>query len=198
MSGTTGPTTVVLASASPRRLELLRQIGIEPVVEPADVDETLTDGVDVAAAVAGLAGTKARTVAARHQGERILVLGADTLVVLDGEPLGKPTDEADARDMLGRLSGREHHVMTGVAIIDTATGTDVGGVETTVVRFRALSTDEIDAYVATGEPLDKAGAYGIQGGAAAFVEELVGDHSNVVGLPLPLVERLLGELIARP
>ena len=198
MSGDATPATVVLASASPRRLALLRQIGIEPVVEPADVDETLTDGVDVAAAVAGLAATKARAVAARHQGERLLVLGADTLVVLDGGPLGKPADPAEAREMLRRLSGREHHVVTGVAIIDTASGTDLGGVETTVVRFRTLSTDEIDAYVATGEPLDKAGAYGIQGGAGAFVEELVGDHSNVVGLPLALVERLLGEITTRP
>ena len=190
--------TVVLASASPRRLDLLRQIGIEPFVEPADVDETLDDGVDVAAAVAGLAAAKARAVAARHQGEPVLVLGADTLVVLDGQPLGKPSDEPEARDMLRRLSGREHQVMTGVAIIDAATGNDVGGVETTIVRFRDLESDEIDAYVATGEPLDKAGAYGIQGGAAAFVAGLTGDHSNVVGLPLPLVERLLGELIRRP
>jgi septum formation protein len=189
---------VVLASASPRRLDLLRQIGIEPVVEPADVDETLDDGVDVAAAVAGLAAAKARAVAGNHPGERVLVLGADTLVVLDGEPLGKPTDQAEAREMLGRLSGREHQVMTGVAITDAATGRDVGGVETTVVRFRALSAAEIDAYVATGEPLDKAGAYGIQGGAAAFVDQLTGDHSNVVGLPLSLVEQLLDEIVTRP
>jgi septum formation protein len=182
---------VILASASPRRLDLLRQIGIEPVVEPADVDETLEPGVDVAAAVAGLAATKARAVAAGHRGQRVIVLGADTLVVLDGEALGKPVDEADARDMLDRLSGREHEVMTGVAIIDATTGGDVGGVETTIVRFRDLDPDEIDAYVATGEPLDKAGAYGIQGGAAGFVAELTGDHSNVVGLPLALVQRLL-------
>jgi septum formation protein len=191
MSGTAPPTTVVLASASPRRLDLLRHIGIEPVVEPADVDETLDDCVDVAAAVAGLAAAKARAIARNHPGERVLVLGADTLVVLDGEPLGKPADDAEARETLRRLSGREHQVMTGVAIIDAATGSDAGGVETTVVRFRALSDDEIDAYVATGEPLDKAGAYGIQGRAATFVEELVGDHSNVVGLPLALVQRLL-------
>jgi septum formation protein len=186
---------LVLASASPRRLELLRQIGIDPVVEPADVDETLAVDIDVAAAVAGLASTKARVIAARHDGEAVVVLGADTLVVLDGEPLGKPTDDAEARAMLVRLSGREHEVMTGVALIDASTGSDVGGVETTIVRFRTLSAAEIEAYVATGEPLDKAGAYGIQGGAAAFVDELVGDHSNVVGLPLDLVQRLLDEVV---
>lgn len=186
--------TVVLASASPRRLDLLRQIGVEPVVEPADVDETLDGSLDVAAAVAGLAGAKARAVAHRHRGESVLVLGADTLVVLDGVALGKPDDEADARAMLGRLSGREHQVMTGVAIIDAATGNDAGGVEVTSVRFRDLSPAEIEAYVATGEPLDKAGAYAIQGRAAAFVEALDGDRSNVVGLPLHLVQRLLAEV----
>ena len=186
--------TIVLASASPRRLDLLRQIGIEPIVEPAHVDESLDAGVDVAAAVAGLAAAKARAVAARRHGEDVLVLGADTLVVLDDEPLGKPVDEDEARAMLGRLSGREHRVMTGVALVDASTGSDVGGVETTVVRFRTLSTDEIEAYVATGEPLDKAGAYGIQGGAAAFVAELSGDHSNVVGLPLALVQSLLEQV----
>lgn len=186
--------TVVLASASPRRLDLLREIGIEPIVEPADIDETLDDGVDVAAAVAGLASAKARAVAARHVGEAVLVLGADTLVLLDGQPLGKPTDDDHAAAMLGRLSGREHQVMTGVAIVDASTGSDVGGVETSAVRFRTLSTSEIDTYVATGEPLDKAGAYGIQGGASAFVEELAGDRSNVVGLPLTLVRRLLAEV----
>ena len=186
--------TVLLASASPRRLDLLRQIGIEPVVEPADVDESLDGTLDVAAAVAGLAATKALAVAQRHRGESVLVLGADTLVVVDGEALGKPVDEADARAMLGRLSGREHQVMTGVAIIDAASGNDVGGVAVTTVRFRGLTPAEIAAYVATGEPLDKAGAYGIQGGAAAFVESLDGDRSNVVGLPLPLVQRLLAKV----
>lgn len=194
MNSTAGSSTIVLASASPRRLELLRQIGIEPIVEPAHVDESLDADVDVAAAVAGLAAAKAHAIATRRHGEDVLVLGADTLVVLDDEPLGKPSDEAEARAMLGRLSGREHRVMTGVALVDAATGSDVGGVETTVVRFRTLNADEIDAYVATGEPLDKAGAYGIQGGAAAFVAELSGDHSNVVGLPLALVQALLAEL----
>jgi septum formation protein len=186
--------TVVLASASPRRLDLLREIGIEPIVEPADLDETLDDRVDVAAAVAGLASAKARAVAARRMGEPVLVIGADTLVVLDGRPLGKPADDADARTMLGRLSGREHQVMTGVAIVDAATGNDLGGVETTIVRFRTLTADEITDYVATGEPLDKAGAYGIQSGGGAFVESVDGDRSNVIGLPLPLVTRLLAQI----
>lgn len=188
--------SVVLASASPRRLDLLREIGIEPTVEPADVDEELTAGVDVAAAVTALASAKARAVAARHSGEPVLVLGADTLVVLDGEPLGKPRDRDDAAAMLARLSGREHQVMTGVTLIDAAAGHDVGGVETTVVAFRELTRDEIERYVATGEPLDKAGAYAVQGGAADFVARLDGDRSNVIGLPLRLVSALL-DAVAR-
>lgn len=185
---------LVLASASPRRLQLLRQIGIEPLVEPAHVDETMTDGTPPEEAVVALAESKAREIADRHRGEDLVVLGADTLVVVDGTALGKPEDDAAAAEMLRRLSGRTHQVVTGVAVIATATGDSRTGLATTEVRMRPLADDEIAAYVASGEPRDKAGAYAIQGRAAVFVEGIVGDHSNVVGLPLPLVDRLLAEL----
>lgn len=187
---------LILASASPRRLDLLRQVGVEPVVEPADVDETLVPGADVTTSVLGLARAKARAVARAHTGEAVLVLGADTLVVVDGAPLGKPVDAADAVTMLTRLSGRSHQVVTAVAVVDAATGRATDGIALTTVRMRPLDADEIDLYVATGEPLDKAGAYGIQGRAAVFVEGIEGDFTNVVGLPLPLVHRLVAELTA--
>ena len=187
---------LVLASASPRRLELLRQIGIEPLVEPAHVDETVPEGTSPEEAVVALAESKAREVVAHHRGEDLVVLGADTLVVVDGTALGKPEDDAAAAEMLSRLSGRTHQVVTGVAVIAAATGETRSGRATTEVRMRPLSDGEIAAYVASGEPHDKAGAYAIQGRAAVFVEGIVGDHSNVVGLPLPLLDRLLADLRA--
>ncbi|MBK5221645.1 MAG: septum formation inhibitor Maf [Acidimicrobiia bacterium] len=190
---------VILASASPRRLELLRQIGIEPTVEPADVDETLDPGADLAVAVVELARAKADAVARSRlllsdRPIEAVVIGADTLVVVDGEPLGKPASPADAAAMLRRLSGRSHQVMTGVAVVHLTSGRTLDAVATTDVHVRAITDDEIDAYIATGEPFDKAGAYAIQGRAAVFVEGISGDHSNVVGLPLPLVDRLLRTL----
>lgn len=185
---------LILASASPRRLDLLRQVGVEPVVEPADVDETLTPGADVTSSVLGLARAKADAVARAHTGEAALVLGADTLVVVDGQPLGKPGDDAEATSMLERLSGRSHQVVTAVALVDTAGGRRTDGIALTTVRMRTIDAEEIALYVATGEPLDKAGAYAIQGRAAVFVEGIEGDFTNVVGLPLPLVHRLVAEL----
>ena len=185
---------IVLASASPRRLDLLRQIGVEPVVEPADVDETVPPGIDVSSAVLALARVKAAAVATRHWGEPTLVLGADTLVVVDGSPLGKPADADEAVDMLRRLSGRSHQVVTAVALVDAADGRSTDGIALTTVRMREIEPVEIERYVATGEPLDKAGAYAIQGQAAVFVEGIEGDFTNVVGLPLPLVHRLVAEL----
>lgn len=187
---------LILASASPRRVELLRQVGVEPQVEPADVDEELAPGADVSTSVLRLAREKARTVAARHQGEAVLVLGADTLVVVGGVALGKPTDPDDAAAMLTSLSGRSHQVLTAVAVVDAASGRATDGLAVTTVRMRRIDAGEIAAYVATGEPLDKAGAYAIQGRAAVFVEGIEGDFTNVVGLPLPLVHRLVGELRA--
>lgn len=185
---------LILASASPRRLELLRPVGVEPVVEPADVDETVAPGTDVSAAVLRLARAKAGAIAARHEGEPALVLGADTLVVVDGQPLGKPRDRAEAAAMLGTLSGRGHQVLTAVALIDARSARRTDGIALTTVRMRSLSPTEIARYVATDEPLDKAGAYAIQGRAAVFVEGIEGDYTNVVGLPLPLVHRLVAEL----
>jgi septum formation protein len=167
---------LILASASPRRRELLAQIGVTFDVEVADVDE----GDDPRAN----AVDKARAVAARHRGEDALVLGADTEVVVDGSVLGKPVDDAHAREMLRHLAGRTHSVVSAYALVDCATGDEVVRAVETDVTFRPLTDDDIDAYVATGEPLDKAGAYGIQGRGAVLVERIDGDYFTVVGLPL--------------
>ena len=178
---------IVLASASPRRAALLREAGIAFVVEPAWVDESVARGTAPAEAAVDLAARKAMAVEPRGR----LVLAADTLLDLDGEILGKPRDAEDARRMLARLSGRDHWVITGVALRQ---GSELRtGLAQTRVTFRALSNDEIAAYVATGEPLDKAGAYAIQGGAAAFVAQLRGPRDNVVGLPMDVVRTLLAE-----
>ena len=182
------PDVLVLASSSPRRAELLRAAGIRFEVAPANVDERQHAGEDAETYVRRLAFDKAARVAGNHPGRT--VLGADTAVVLDGEVLGKPVDVADAVGMLNRLSGRSHQVLTGVCLIDPE-----GHVETAVaatrVDFRPLSAAEIDEYVASGEPMDKAGAYGIQAGARAFIARFEGDHDTVVGLPVALVLRLL-------
>ena len=175
---------LILASGSPRRAELLRQAGIPFEAYAADVDETQHPGEAPDAYVRRLAVAKATRVAAAHAGRA--VLGADTTVVLDGEVLGKPDDGADAVRMLTRLSGRSHLVLTGVCLID-ADGQQTG-VATTTVEFRPLSAAEIDDYVRSGEPMDKAGAYAIQGGAAGFVSRLDGAFDNVVGLPLALIQ----------
>ena len=162
---------------------------MEPVIRPADVDETPQPGEDPATLVTRLAAAKADAVPADHDS---LVVAADTEVVLDGAVLGKPADAADAREMLRRLSGRTHQVLTGVHVRRGDHRTSA--VETSEVRFRRLTDAEIDAYVATGEPLDKAGAYAVQGGAGAFVEDLTGSRTNVIGLPTATVLRLSGEL----
>ncbi len=180
---------ILLASKSPRRADLLREAGIAfEVVDVGEVDETPPPGFSPAEVVEHLALRKARAVAALAC-ERT-VLTADTLVFLDGETLGKPADADDAVRMLRRLSGRAHEVATGVALA-TPDGTR-SGVDTTRVHFRALADEEIRAYVDTGEPLDKAGSYGIQGGAGAFVAHLEGAADTVIGLPVALVRRLMG------
>ena len=175
---------LILASGSPRRAELLRQAGIRFEVSAPDVDETLYPGEAPEAYVRRLAAAKARHVAASHPGR--LVLGADTTVVVDGEVLGKPRDAADATRMLGQLSGRSHLVLTGVCLIGPAGETRIEAAVTTV-EFRPLENAEIAGYVDSGEPMDKAGAYAIQGGAAGFVTRLDGEYSNVVGLPVALI-----------
>jgi septum formation protein len=180
----------VLASASPRRRELLAGLGLAFTVRAADVDESALAGEAPAAYVRRLAAVKAR--ARAEAGE--LVLGADTTVVVDGEMLGKPRDAADARRMLASIAGREHTVLSGVALYEAASGREESLVETTGVRMSGLSRREIAWYAATGEPLDKAGAYAVQGLGALFVEAVHGSYTNVVGLPLPATRRLFGAL----
>jgi len=177
---------VVLGSASPRRRELLRRLLSDFEVIPSAVEERLADG-PLVDAVARLAEEKARAVAAAHPGA--VVLGADTIVVIDDEPLGKPADSGVARAMLQRLRGRPHEVLTGVAVVAGArvfTGTEV-----TRVLMARYSDELVARYVASGAPLDKAGAYAIQDLDGALVESIVGSYTNVVGLPLELTARLL-------
>jgi septum formation protein len=187
---------LILASASPRRRELLAQAGYAFAVEAADVNESEREGENPAEYVLRLAEEKAQAVFARHvtEAEPLVVLGADTTVVCDGEILAKPKDVADAKRMLRRLSGRTHEVLTGVAIA-TSVGL-VSGVETTSVTFRAIPETELDFYCATNEPMDKAGAYGIQGYAARWIPRIDGDYYNVMGLPIARVVRLIEDALA--
>ncbi len=173
---------LVLASASPRRAELLRAAGIAFDVLTADVDETRRDGEAADAYVARLAEAKARAVIDRAAGRP--VLGADTVVVCGDDILGKPADAADAKRMLRMLSGRAHVVLTGVCLAFGALQTEIAS---TTVHFAPLTDGDIDWYVASGEPSDKAGAYAIQGLASRFVTTISGPYTNVVGLPVGLV-----------
>jgi septum formation protein len=185
---------IVLASQSPRRRELLALIGIPHEVRPADIDETLRRGEDPGEYCERLAREKARVVADTIRGDAV-VIGSDTTVVVDRQVLGKPDDEADARRMLRTLSGRSHVVLTGVAV---ARGDRVeSGVEEVGVTFRAIDDAEIDAYIRTGEPMDKAGAYGIQGYGATIVTRIEGDYFAVMGLALVRLVALLGRLGVR-
>ena len=184
-------TTFVLASGSPRRRQLLADLGGEFEVVSPDVDESVRRDEEPAAYVERISRLKAVTVRSRLGGDPPVVLAADTCVVDDAEILGKPADASAAREMLRRLSGRTHWTTTGVTVASAA------GVTTTSVRtdvtFVKLLDSQIDWYVETGEPLDKAGAYGIQGIAGAFVERIEGSHSNVIGLPLAETVDLLAE-----
>ena len=177
---------LILASASPRRRELLALLGIPFTVAAVDADETTSLGAREA--VAELSRRKALAGAAAHPG--CVVLAADTLVALDNVPFGKPRDEADAFRMLRCLSGREHQVYTGVSCV-APDGAFHSGVDTSTVRFCAMSDAEIRAYIASGEPMDKAGAYALQGLAGAWIESVSGTPSGVIGLPLPLTRKLL-------
>jgi septum formation protein len=184
--------TLVLASASPRRSELLRNAGISFVVEPAHVPEQPLPNERPLVYAQRLACDKARAVFARHPDA--VVLGADTIVVADEHLLEKPRDAEDAARMLRLLSGRAHQVVTGVCLMSA--GFVQTEAEITEVRFSSLSESEIANYVATGEPMDKAGAYAIQGVASRWVERIDGCYFNVVGLPLPHVYRMLRRLEA--
>lgn len=185
---------LVLASASPRRRELLTQAGFSFEVHPAEINEDPRAGEEPVAYVTRLAREKAETVYARltmsaEAAGDLVVLGADTTVTLDGEILGKPLDAADAARILRLLSGREHWVITGVAVVTAARTEAVA--EVTRVRFLTLTENEIAAYIETGEPMDKAGAYAIQGRAARWIPRIEGCYFNVVGLPIALVTQLL-------
>ncbi len=186
-------TAVTLASASPRRLDLLRGLGLDvTVVRSAYVeDNTLASGADPAALA--LTHAEGKAAAAERRGPPV-VIAADTIVVIDGAVLGKPRDAGDARRMLALLSGREHRVHTGFAVTDRARMRSISGVETTCVRFLPLSDDRIDRYVSGAEPMDKAGAYGIQGQGALNVASVNGDFYAVMGLPLARLGLALAEL----
>jgi septum formation protein len=192
---------LVLASSSPRRRELLAQAGFSFEVHPSHISEEHRPGETPEAYVTRLARKKALAVfneltaapntfpEAHQDGAPLLVLGADTIVNLDGQILGKPADAADAARMLHRLSGRSHQVITGIALITASS--DQTAAETTTVRVSPLTDEEIATYIATGEPMDKAGAYAIQGRAARWIPRIYGCYSNVVGLPLARVSRML-------
>jgi len=210
-----GVVRLILASASPRRAELLRTAGFEFEIVAVSVDETVRDGESPAAYVRRLAADKSfvasgfsRTIdgppkgghhigddmegppkGGRHTSDEAIILGADTTVVVDGEILGKPRDDGDAAAMLRRLSGRRHEVLTGVSLRRAAY--EVGRVETSAVYFAPLSTDEIAWYIASGEWRDKAGAYAIQGLASRFIPRIEGSYSNIVGLPVACIHELM-------
>ena len=188
------PNRLILASSSPRRQELVRLLGLRvPVeVQSSDADEAVPAGWEPSRIVEELALRKAHAVRGQlpREAAAAVLLGADTIVVLDGQVLGKPLDAADAAGMLGRLQGRRHEVYSGVALIDT-NGRELVAHAVTRVYMKSLDSARIERYVASGEPLDKAGAYGIQGAAAAFVERIEGCYFNVVGLPVSLAADML-------
>jgi septum formation protein len=181
---------VILASSSPRRRELLNLVGIAHEVRPADIDETVLPGEHPSPHAERLARSKAAAVAASDPSA--VVIGSDTIVVIEGQILGKPVDRGDAQRMLRMLSGREHTVVTAVAA--ALEGKVVSSVEQVRVTFRALTDQEIDDYIATGEPMDKAGSYGIQGFGATIIRKVDGDFFAVMGLPLVTLVALLPEL----
>ncbi|HEX8197493.1 MAG TPA: Maf family protein [Pyrinomonadaceae bacterium] len=181
---------LILASASPRRSEILNAVGWKFEKQAADLDETELENENPADYVVRLAREKALAIAGNI--ENGLILGADTTVVIENEIIGKPKDLADAAEMLGKLSGRWHEVLTGVALVKKNGGkTEIqADLERTKVKFFPLSDSEINYLVERGEPLDKAGAYAVQGAAALFIERIEGDYWNVVGLPVQLVYKL--------
>lgn len=192
MKNADGAYRIILASASPRRKELLEMMGLSFTVEPSDADETVMDGIAPCFQVRDLALKKALLVAQANPGN--LVIGADTLVCFEGRMLGKPADADEAREMLRLLSGKTHQVMTGIAIVDTIKDISLADYEVTDVVFREISAEEIDDYVLTCEPFDKAGAYAIQGKASVFVKAVCGCYYNVVGLPVYQLSEMLDSI----
>jgi septum formation protein len=182
----------ILASASPRRRELLRSMGFDFVVIPSGVDEKFLEGESVREHVLRLSREKALAVADGNPGA--WVLGADTIVVIDDEVLGKPGSKKEAREMLMRLSGEKHRVLTGFSVVRTSANVVKSGLVESSVFFKVVSGDELEWYIGTEEPYDKAGGYAVQGRAASFVKEIRGSHTNVIGLPLSEVVAALKEV----
>ncbi len=187
---------IILASASPRRAELLKSAGIIFQVWPGEIDENCLAGESPEDHALRLSREKARYVASRNRGR--FFIGADTIVVSQGEIMGKPRDAADAERMLLKLSGDVHEVITGFSVFDTVTGREIAEAVKTLVCFKSLRPDEVHAYIATGCPFDKAGAYAIQGKAAYMIRNIEGSYTNVVGLPLCEVVEALRTLGAVP
>ncbi|MGH9573550.1 MAG: Maf family protein [Candidatus Acidiferrales bacterium] len=187
---------LILASGSPRRAEILRNAGLSFEVQSTCVDESLLPNERAEDCVLRLATKKVQIVAtvAAKRSERTFILGADTTVVCDGRIFGKPENAAEAREMLQALSGKTHDVLTGIAIVRTPDGLQASGIETTRVTFLSLSQDQIGAYIASGEPFDKAGGYGIQGVAGKFIPRIEGCYFNVMGLPLSRTWQMLRAL----
>lgn len=183
--------TIILASSSPRRQEMLRNLGLKFIIDPSGADESVGDGLKPDAIVEMLAERKAADVASRYP--EGVVIGSDTIVVLEGKVLGKPNDEKDAFSMLSSLQGTTHSVFSGLAIIDISSGKKKIGHVETKVKMRPISSDEILRYIASKEPMDKAGSYAIQGLGSIFVEGIVGDYFSVVGLPVRLMAEYLEE-----
>jgi septum formation protein len=189
--------SLVLASTSPRRRELLRGAGFRFSIAEPDVDESALPGESPESLAPRLALAKARAVVSRVDADAC-VLGADTVVVIDGELLGKPRDEAEAVEMLLRLAGRTHRVLTGFALVVRSLGLEDTGVVESAVRMHSVDRAAAERYAATGEPLDKAGAYAAQGEAGRFVAEIVGSRANVIGLPVEALTPRLAELKVLP
>jgi septum formation protein len=183
---------IILASSSPRRAELLKGLGVEFEITPSLILERPHAGETPPDYIIRLA--RAKVIAVARRLDTGLVIGADTIVVVDGRILGKPDDEDDAAQLLRQLSGRWHAVMTGLALYDISSRREVADFDKTLVRFAPLTEKEISWYVKTGEPMDKAGGYGIQGKGGLFVDEIAGNYFNVVGLPVPLLYRLARRL----
>ena len=181
---------IILASASPRRKDILNEVGIKPLVITSMVDESVIEGLSPEKAVMELALLKGAAVAKMVE-EDAVVIGADTVVVLDGEILGKPESMDEATQMLKKLSGKWHSVLTGYCVIDAKSGEACAKYEETKVKFRELDNGEINRYVNSHEPMDKAGSYGIQGKGRLFVEKIDGDYFNVVGLPVCALGKML-------
>jgi septum formation protein len=181
---------LVLASGSPRRQEILKQLGLEFEVIVSRADETFPKGCPPEKAAMAVALRKTRDVVQRI-GFPAIVIGADTIVVLDGEVMGKPVDAGQAFQMINALAGKEHTVITGLAVVDSTSGEERTGYQSTLVRMKEIPADRIKKYVATGEPFDKAGAYAVQGKASVFIEEINGCFFNVVGLPVGKLDSML-------